>query len=103
MSSPDLDSPLHSDPVLSNISLLGLDPGWVTTNIARNSSTLVTCITRSFRFLAPLFKYLWPNHYLRMTAKTGDDLVRVCFDGKKFSEFPKALYVDGIGDWSDDE
>lgn len=48
----------------------------------------------SFQYLAPVVNFFWPNHFLRTAAKTGDDLVRVCF-GDKFGEFPKAVYVDG--------
>lgn len=46
-------------------------------------------------YLAPLLLYFWPNHLFRTPAKTGQDLLTVCFDQVKFGEFPKALYIDG--------
>jgi hypothetical protein len=56
---------------------------------------IVAAIMWSFQYLAPILNYFWPNHFVRTAAKTGDDLVRVCFDDKKFGKFPKAVYVDG--------
>lgn len=44
--------------------------------------------------MAPVISYFVPNHFLRTAAKTGEDIVRVCFDDT-FGEYPKAAYVDG--------
>jgi hypothetical protein len=54
----------------------------------------------TFQYISPLILYFWPNHFIRTATKTGNDLVRVCFDVEKFGEYPKALYIDGaeIGD-----
>jgi hypothetical protein len=90
----ELQRRLNTDPTLSNISVIGLDPGWVSTAIGRNSP-MNTAIIWTFQYLAPVLNYFWPNHYVRTATKTGDDLVRVCFDQEKFGEYPKALYVDG--------
>jgi len=91
----ELQRRLNTDPSLSNISILGFDPGWVSTSIGRNANLIIRFIMYCFQFLAPPISLFWPNHFIRTAAKTGDDLVVACFDEKKFSEFPKALYVDG--------
>lgn len=49
----------------------------------------------SFKYLAPVLLYFWPNHFVRTATKTGGDLVTACFDLEKFGEFPKALYING--------
>lgn len=85
---------LDADPVLNKISFLGLDPGWVTTSLGRNNPPVVKAIMACFKYLAPVCNLIWPNHFLRTAAKTGDDLLRVCFDNT-FGAFPKAVYVDG--------
>lgn len=90
----ELQHRLNTDPLLHNISILGLDPGWVTTSISRNNPPTIKAIMATFQYLAPLFNLVWPNHFLRTARKTGDDLVRVCF-ADSFGEFPKAVYVDG--------
>lgn len=53
-----------------------------------------------WEWIAPILSYFRPNHFIRTATKTGDDLVRACFDRDKFGEHPKALYIDGaeIGD-----
>jgi len=50
----------------------------------------------TFQYLAVPISLFWPNHFIDTASRTGDDLVRVCFDLEKFEEFPKALYVDGL-------
>ncbi|KAE9986585.1 hypothetical protein EG328_005194 [Venturia inaequalis] len=90
----ELQRRLNTDPLLHNISILGLDPGWVTTSISRHNPPTIKAIMATFQYLAPLFNLVWPNHFLRTARKTGDDLVRVCF-ADEFGEFPKAVYVDG--------
>jgi hypothetical protein len=75
--------------------MLALDPGWVTTNIIRNVPLAIKLMVHSFRYLAPPLLYFWPNHFIRTATKTGDDLIRVCFDTEAFGEYPKTLYIDG--------
>ncbi|TID21509.1 dehydrogenase/reductase [Venturia nashicola] len=90
----ELQRRLDADPALHNISFLGLDPGWVSTSISRNAPPMIQAVMKTFRYLAPIFNIIWPNHFLRTAAKTGDDLVRVCFEDT-FGKYPKAVYVDG--------
>jgi hypothetical protein len=45
--------------------------------------------------LALPLSFFWPNHFIRSKEKTGNDLIRACFDAERFGEFPKAVYVDG--------
>ncbi|KAF2436944.1 NAD(P)-binding protein [Tothia fuscella] len=91
----ELQRRLNDSPSLSSISILGLDPGWVTTEIGRNSPFVARAIMQLFQVLAPPLSLFWPNIFVRTAKKTGDDLLRVCFDNKKFGEHPKAAYVDG--------
>ncbi|KAH6698127.1 hypothetical protein BKA61DRAFT_246555 [Leptodontidium sp. MPI-SDFR-AT-0119] len=92
----ELQRRLNADPTLSNISVLGHDPGWIGgTSLVRNSETAVKIAFSVLKVLA-LFTWMFsPNPMIRTPGKNGKFLLAVCFDREKFGEYPKALYVDG--------
>ncbi|KAG4438156.1 hypothetical protein IFR05_006367 [Cadophora sp. M221] len=92
----ELQRRLNADPALSNISVLGHDPGWIGgTSLIRNGNTTVKIAFAVLKVLA-LFTWMFSsNPMIRTPGKNGKFLLAVCFDREKFGEFPKALYVDG--------
>src|SRR4051794_36183652 len=77
--------------------MIGFDPGWVSTNIGREAPWIVrTLAMPMFEYLAPVLGWFYGSNFLlRTAAKTGDDIVHVCFDLERFGEYPKAYYIDG--------
>ncbi|TVY87641.1 Protochlorophyllide reductase A-like protein [Lachnellula willkommii] len=88
---------LDADPKLSNIAVLGLDPGWVGgTELARNCPPLPRFIFQNIlNLLGYIMSFFSSNPLIRTPSKVGADFLRVCFDRKAFGEFPKARYVNG--------
>ncbi|TVY51962.1 Protochlorophyllide reductase A-like protein [Lachnellula cervina] len=88
---------LDADPKLSNIAVLGLDPGWVGgTELARNCPPVARWFFLNIlNLLGYITAFFSSNPLIRTTSKTGADFLRVCFDKKAFGEFPKARYING--------
>ena len=105
----ELQRRLNTDPGLSNVSILGYDPGWVgATGIFRDQSWGVNAFMFLVQCFAVLLCMLQENPLFRTPAKTGRDVLRACFDKKDVGEYPKALYVDGTvviptPRWANDE
>jgi hypothetical protein len=96
MSRYELQRRLNADSQLSNIAVLGLDPGWVGgTQIARNSPFIVTILLFILWLVGHITVLFWSNPLIRTAAKNGDDLLRVCFDKAGQNESLKAAYVNG--------
>jgi hypothetical protein len=60
------------------------------------------------QYVAPLLCLVHENPLFRTPSKTGRDVLRVCFDRKDVSEYPKAAYFDGTAvkptpRWANDE
>lgn len=92
----ELQRRLDADPELSNISVLGLDPGWVgATGIFRDHSPGIKIFMGIMRIFAAVLALISSNPLLRTPSRVGKDMLRVCFDKKAFGEYPKALYVNG--------
>ncbi|CZS97695.1 related to dehydrogenase/reductase [Rhynchosporium agropyri] len=88
---------LNSDPVLSNISILSMDPGAMGgTGITKRSPLFIRFITG---WLIPLFQHVavWlsPNGFLRPTWKSAQDLMLASFDENYLGKHPKAVYLNG--------
>ncbi|TVY41050.1 Protochlorophyllide reductase A-like protein, partial [Lachnellula occidentalis] len=88
---------LDADSKLSNIAVLGLDPGWVGgTDITRNSPLTVKFFFENIlNLVGYIMSFFSSNPLIRTASKAGADLLRVCFDKKAFGEFPKARYING--------
>ncbi|KFA60651.1 hypothetical protein S40285_07348 [Stachybotrys chlorohalonatus IBT 40285] len=95
----ELGHRIARDPKLCNISVIGLDPGGMASDLGRRGSTY-------FRFMmkyvipvvAPVLVWMKPNGELRTTAKSASDIIRACFD----IDPPKGkpLYLNGSEEWT---
>jgi NAD(P)-dependent dehydrogenase (short-subunit alcohol dehydrogenase family) len=96
----ELQRRINSDPELSSISVLSLDPGGMGTGIARDGPLLLRFL---LAFILPLFTpllLLWnhfkPNGMLRTPEISAKDLRRACFDeSEPLGKFPKAVALNG--------
>ncbi|KAK0108672.1 hypothetical protein ONS95_003464 [Cadophora gregata] len=92
----ELQRRINTDPSLSNISIIGHDPGWIgATNLTRNGDPTVKISFACIKFVARFAWIFSSNPMLRTPERNGGYLLTLCFDRTKFGEFPKALYVDG--------
>ncbi|KAH9903912.1 hypothetical protein F4778DRAFT_71996 [Xylariomycetidae sp. FL2044] len=97
----ELQKRLNSDPVLSKISVLGLDPGAMPTDICRRDSfaTRVLVMKVLMPLINPICVYFWPNGTFRTPAKSGKDALRAAFDTETLGEYPKDVYLNGSDAW----
>ncbi|KAH7364868.1 hypothetical protein BKA65DRAFT_145272 [Rhexocercosporidium sp. MPI-PUGE-AT-0058] len=92
----ELQRRLDADPALSNISVLGHDPGWIgDTAIVRNADATIKFTFKVLKLLALITWMFSSNPMIRTREMNGGFLLALCFDREKFGEFPKALYIDG--------
>ena len=88
---------MNKDPALSNISILGVDPGGMATTIVRRASWVMRVLV--VQILVPLLSVIlsWfqPNGPLRTPAKSAADVVRAAFDTKTLGQRPKQVYLNG--------
>lgn len=93
----ELQRRLDRDPVFSNISVLGLDPGGMPSGIMRRASFFESTILNYLagNALAPIMTWMWPNGQLRTTAKSATDALRALFDQDALGSHPKGLYLNG--------
>ncbi|KAL3709761.1 hypothetical protein TMatcc_003552 [Talaromyces marneffei ATCC 18224] len=96
----ELQRRLSTDPALSNISILGVDPGAVPTNIARRSPFFIRVII--FQFIFPLIAAIqqWRNptgnNTIRTPEKSARDVLAAAMDSNPvLGERPQGLYLDG--------
>ena len=105
----ELQRRLNDDRKLSNISILGYDPGWVpASSIFRDQTSAVKGFMAVMGLITPLLCRLLKNPLFRTPARNGRDVLRACFDKKEIGEYPKALYIDGTvitqtPKWANDE
>ncbi|PVH83908.1 NAD(P)-binding protein [Cadophora sp. DSE1049] len=93
----ELQRRLDTDPALSNISVLSMDPGAMGgTGIAKRASLLIRFMTQ---VMIPLLQNIsvWfsPNGSMRPTWKSAQDLMLASFDEKYLGVRPKAVYLNG--------
>ncbi|GJN83768.1 short-chain protein [Purpureocillium lilacinum] len=83
------------DPALGNVSVVGLDPGGMPSDLCRRAGFMVKTVTMGFivPLAAPLMVRLSPNGLIRPTWKSAADVIRACFE----VEPPKGklLYLNG--------
>lgn len=86
---------IAKDPKLSNISVIGLDPGGMPSDISRRGSFMTSTLTMKVivPLFAPLMVRLNPNGALRPLWKSAADVVRACFEVK--APRGQALYLNG--------
>lgn len=92
----ELDRRLARDPALSNISVIGLDPGCMPSDLLRRGGFMLRVVFMKivFPILNPILVQRDPNGAMRTSAKSAGDVVRAVFD----IEAPtggKGLYLNG--------
>ncbi|KAG8163455.1 hypothetical protein KVR01_006752 [Diaporthe batatas] len=93
----ELQRRVDLDHVLSNISVLAIDPGSTPTQLIRRGNWM---IRGHWTFIMPwlviILTWLWPNGSNRTTKKSSGDLIAAAFDSNPtLGERPKGLYLDG--------
>lgn len=92
----ELQRRLDNDPQLSNISILGVDPGSMATSMARRAPLGLRLLDNYvLPVLAPLAVRLSPNGMIRTPVKSAGDIISAAFDTEKLGEYPKAVYMGG--------
>lgn len=91
---PELQRRLDSDPDLNKISVLGVDPGMMPTNIT--TATLPWLIRLMFFILAPVSTILSPNGMLHLPHKSAGDVLAAALGiAPPIGERPKGSYFNG--------
>jgi hypothetical protein len=97
--SSELQRRLDQDTKLHNISVLGIDPGMVSTGISRRHGVWLFRICWNYLLptIAAVMVYWMPNGSIRSVKKSASDIVAAALaDGPApLSARPKALYLDG--------
>ncbi|OBR10845.1 putative Short-chain dehydrogenase [Colletotrichum higginsianum IMI 349063] len=99
----ELQRRLDADTALSNITVLGVDPGGMASGLTRRGSPVLVFFVRwAFPLLAAVMTWFSPNGILRPVSKSAADVLRAAFDTAQLGERPKAVYLNGseIGDTS---
>ena len=94
--SGELQRRLDKDPALSNISVLGVDPGGMPTTLARRWSWLgYFSITYMLPPIVWILGWFNPGADLRTTWQSASDVLRGVLDTETLGEHPKRLYLNG--------
>lgn len=84
--------------MLSNVAVLGLDPGAMPTDICRRDVSFFIRVI-SMKILMPILNpvavYLWPNGLLRTTTKSASDALYAALDTTTLGDHPKGVYLNG--------
>lgn len=94
----ELQRRLNADPDLSNIAVLAMEPGAMITSIATGSETS-SVMSMVYRTVFAAASAIVPNGMFRTPEKSGQHLLRACFDTDELGECPKATYLDGSREW----
>ncbi|KAH7304301.1 putative short-chain dehydrogenase [Stachybotrys elegans] len=90
----ELQRRLDTDPKLSGISVLGIDPGMMPTKITtRGMSTVLRTI---FMCVIQVSSRISPNGTFRQPSKSATDVIRAAFGNcPPIGEYPKGIYLNG--------
>ncbi|KAF2730930.1 putative short-chain dehydrogenase [Polyplosphaeria fusca] len=90
----ELQQRMTHEPVLKNISVLGVDPGTMSTGMQRQASWFIRVFI--FRLLYPLLAWIRPPGPARSTGQSASDVLQAAFDSNEtLGEFPRDVYLDG--------
>ncbi|KAI1135800.1 NAD(P)-binding protein [Hypoxylon sp. FL0543] len=93
----ELSRRISQDPALSKISVLGVDPAGMITDLTRRTRWLLRITLQVVGgLLAPILTWLSPNGDLRTPWKSAGDVMHACFDTDGgLGEHPNGLYLNG--------
>ncbi|PHH69817.1 hypothetical protein CDD82_7500 [Ophiocordyceps australis] len=91
----ELSERVSRDPLLSGISVLGLDPGGMASDICRRGPFMTRSILMKLvlPLVAPAMVRISPNGPVRTLKKSAGDVVRACFHLE--APLGRALYLNG--------
>ncbi|KAL7789384.1 hypothetical protein V8C37DRAFT_386376 [Trichoderma ceciliae] len=91
----ELANRIAKDPALSNISVIGLDPGGMPTGIARRAGFLLGFVVMKLMMpvISEVSVRLSPNSMMRPPWKSAADVTRACFEIEAHKG--EALHLDG--------
>jgi len=91
----ELQRRVDQDPTLENISILGVDPGTMSTGLQRHASWFIRVLM--FRIILRIIALLMPNGPVRTTKKSASHILKAAFDSDQvLGQFPKDLYFNGL-------
>lgn len=100
LDSGELQRRLDLDPVLNNVSILGVDPGFMTTGIARHhESWFVRNVIHGLLMIVVvrLLSWIRPSGLFRTEEKSAGHILAAAFSSDApFSQRPKALHLDRL-------
>ncbi|KAI0130337.1 putative short-chain dehydrogenase [Xylariales sp. AK1849] len=93
----ELSTRLASDPELSHVSVLAVDPGAMSTEIARRATWLIRVIVMRYLLpiVNPIINWFQPHGDMRTPWISGGDIIRAIFDTETLGEHPNGTYLNG--------
>ncbi|KAK0714176.1 putative short-chain dehydrogenase [Lasiosphaeria miniovina] len=91
---PELQRRLNNDPALSNISVLGVDPGAMPSGLVRRGNFMMSVVIGKIALplLAAVNSVVSPNSEFRSTATSARDVLWAAFDVATIGEHPRGQY-----------
>ncbi|KAI3323797.1 NAD(P)-binding protein [Xylariaceae sp. AK1471] len=96
----ELSKRIATDPNLSSIAVLSIDPGAMPTGLTRRSARILQFANKLVGPLMPIASWLSPNGSYRTTSQSANDVLNAAFDTETLGERPNGIYINGavIGD-----
>ncbi|KUI73045.1 Retinol dehydrogenase 13 [Cytospora mali] len=94
----ELQRRINADPDLSKICVIAMEPGAMVTSIATGHKTS-TFMNAVYKTIFSASSAILPNGLFRTPERSGQHLLRACFDTEELGEYPKATYLDGSRNW----
>ncbi|KAI0429124.1 hypothetical protein F5Y09DRAFT_268594 [Xylaria sp. FL1042] len=93
----ELAKRLRTDPELSSIAALAVDPGAMPTSLTRRttSKVLKAASVVAGPLMSLMSRFSAPNGHYRTTAQSAHDVVTAAFDTEKLGEKPDGIYMNG--------
>ncbi|KAI0143032.1 hypothetical protein GGR57DRAFT_484748 [Xylariaceae sp. FL1272] len=91
----ELAKRISTDPALSNISVLAVDPGGMSTGLVRRGSSVLYTIGKILNPFIGLLVKLMPGNNFRTTAQSASDVIEAAFETEKLGAKPNGFYMDG--------
>lgn len=89
-----LQARLNTDSALNKVSVLGVDPGTMTTGLQRYAPWFIRVVL--FRFVFRIIAWLNPTGAIRTPERSAGEVLRAAFDnGPGQGEEPKGIYLFG--------
>ncbi|KAK8009324.1 hypothetical protein PG991_011875 [Apiospora marii] len=94
----ELQRRLNRDAALSNVCVLGVDPGRMSTRLARQAPWVIRVLVMQVLF--PLLALLMPGGNVRSPATSAAHVFKAAMgSGTGLGEFPKGRYFNGLETW----